>query len=129
MSRKISLRELCHSRSGNKGDDVNVGIAVYDPSHYQWMKDQLSEDRVEEHFKGLTSGPVRRFELPRLGALNFLIPGVLSGGHSGTLVLDTLGKSFSSSLLSMEINPPDSDAEFSAQRSKVGRAPIDGGNR
>ena len=116
MAKKVALREFCHARSGNKGNDLNVGIAVYDPGHYQWIQDQLTEDVVEEYLEELTPGPVRRFELPRLGALNFLLPNILLGGHSGTPALDTLGKSLSSVLLNLEIDAPKDLADLSRKK-------------
>ena len=108
MAQRIRLREICHARSGNKGNGVNVGIATYDPAHYAWVGEQVTEQTVAEYVKPVTSDPISRYELPKLGAFNFVIPGVLEGSHSGTQILDTLGKCYSSILLDMEIDaPPD----------------------
>ena len=106
MVQKIRLREICHARSGNKGNGVNVGIATYNRAHFQWAKDHLTTQAVAHYLKPVTSDPITRYELPTLGAFNFLIPGVLEGSHSGTPILDTLGKCFSSILLDMEIDAP-----------------------
>ena len=106
MAGKIRLREICHSRSGNKGDGVNIGIAVYDPKHYQWLKDHVTAQVVAEYVNEVTAGPVTRYELPKLGAFNFVVSSVLEGSQSGTPILDTLGKCFSSILLDMEIDAP-----------------------
>lgn len=108
MAQRIRLREICHARSGNKGNGVNVGIATYDPAHYAWVGEQVTEQTVAEYVKPVTSDPISRYELPKLSAFNFVIPGVLEGSHSGTQILDTLGKCYSSILLDMEIDaPPD----------------------
>ena len=107
MERKTKLRAVCHARSGNKGDRVNVGLAVYDPCLYGWLKAHATAATVGEYLKGVTQGPVARYELANLGALNFVIHGVLEGGQSGTPILDTLGKSFSSILLDMEVEAPE----------------------
>ena len=108
MAQKIRLREICHARSGNKGNGVNVGIATYNREHYQWVKELLTTQAVADYVKPVTSDPITRYELPKLSAFNFVIPGVLEGSHSGTPILDTLGKCYSSILLDMEIDaPPD----------------------
>jgi hypothetical protein len=108
MAQKIRLREICHARSGNKGNGVNVGIATYNRAHYQWVKERLTTQAVADYVKPVTSDPITRYELPKLSAFNFVIPGVLEGSHSGTPILDTLGKCYSSILLDMEIDaPPD----------------------
>ena len=108
MAQKIPLREICHARSGNKGNGVNVGIATYSRAHYQWVKEHVTTQAVADYVKPVTCDPISRYELPKLSAFNFVIPGVLEGSHSGTPILDTLGKCYSSILLDMEIDaPPD----------------------
>src|SRR5579863_2537076 len=106
MADKVKLRELCHARSGNKADAINVGISVYESKYYPWLKDTLTAERVAEHLKAITPGPVRRWELPKVSALNFYILNVSPGGYSATARLDTLGKCFSSIVLDMEVEPP-----------------------
>ena len=108
MTRKIRLREICHSRSGDKGSNVNIGIAVYDQTHYQWVKDQVTEEVVTNYLKEVTEGHITRYELPKLGSLNFLVRDALGGGASRSLMTDGHGKSFSSILLDLQIEaPPD----------------------
>ena len=109
MTKKIRLREICHSRSGDKGSNVNIGIAVYDQTHYQWVKDQVTEEVVTDYLKDVTEGPITRYELPKLGALNFLVRNALAGGASRSLMNDGHGKSFSSILLDMHIDAPPED--------------------
>ena len=130
MGEKVKLREICHSRSGNKGDGVNIGIAVYNLDHYEWVKDHLTEEAVGEYLKEITPGPITRFELSNLGALNFIVPDVLDGSQSAAPILDTLGKSFGSILLDMEIEAPDglrnSDFGFQIEKKpyKIPQSPI-----
>ena len=108
MNTKIRLREICFGRSGDKGSDVNIGIAVYRPQHFRWIRDRVTEQVVEGYLGPAAPGKVSRYELPRIGALNFLVEGGLAGGASKSLMVDGHGKSFSSILLDMEIDaPPD----------------------
>ncbi len=119
MGQRIRLREICHARSGNKGNGVNVGIATYDRAHYQWVKDHLTTQAVADYVKPVTCDPISRYELPKLSAFNFVIPGVLEGSHSGTQILDTLGKCYSSILLDMEIDAPPDWTPGSAAQGQV----------
>jgi len=107
MPSKVKLRELCHARSGNKADAVNIGIAVYEPRFYSWLKDTLTAERVAEYLKPITSGPVRRWELAKVSALNFYVLNVSEGGYSATPRLDGLAKCVSSMVLDMEVEPPE----------------------
>ena len=103
-----TLRELAHSRTGDKGDTSNISLIAYESSDYPLLVRYVTAERVREHFAGIVRGSVTRYELPRLGALNFVMEGALGGGVTRTLALDAHGKSLSSALLSMEI--PDGDA-------------------
>jgi len=103
---KIQLREICHARSGDKGDTGNIGVIVYDKKDYELIKKELTAERVKEFFKGTVKGDVVRYELSRLGALNFVLYNALDGGATRTLSLDAYGKALSSALLSMMIEKP-----------------------
>lgn len=107
MAETLKLRELCHARSGNKADAVNVGISVYETQYYQWLKNLLTAERVAEHLEDITPGPVRRWELPKVSALNFYILNVSPGGYSATARLDGLAKCVSSMVLDMDVEPPE----------------------
>src|SRR6266542_6402480 len=107
MATKVKLRELCHARSGNKADAVNVGISVYESKYYSWLKETLTADRVAEYLKDITPGPVRRWELPKVSALNFYILNVSEGGYSATARLDGLAKCVSSMVLDIDVEPPE----------------------
>ena len=116
---KIQLVHLAHARSGDKGDTANVGIIAYEPEHYELLKEQLTPGRVKEHFGPMVQGKVERFELPNLGALNFLLHGSLGGGGTLSLMNDAQGKVFSTALLRMEVEGPDEVAEAMEGRGRV----------
>lgn len=94
---------LAHGRSGDKGDRVNIGIIARRPEWYDILTGELSADRVEGWLTPLGIGGVERFELPNLGALNFLVRGALGGGGSMNLRLDAQGKTFAQALLRMPL--------------------------
>jgi len=101
----VKLRDIAHSRAGDKGDDSHVSLIVFDKQHYAAVERQVTAERVKAHFGGLVLGAVERYELPRLGALNFVMRRALGGGVTRSLALDAHGKSRSSLLLEMEIDP------------------------
>jgi hypothetical protein len=100
---KRKLAEIAHARSGDKGDTANVGIIALRPEYYSVLVREVTAARVKEHFKGVCSGEVERFELPNLGALNFLLHESLDGGGTLALKADPQGKTYSTALLRMEI--------------------------
>ena len=104
---RVQLRRLAHARSGDKGDTANVGVIAYTPSIYDVLKERLTAERVAAHFDGLVEGPVERYELDNLGALNFLLHGALGGGGTMSLMTDAQGKVFSTALLRLELEVPD----------------------
>ena len=100
----MKLRAIAHSRSGDKGTIINVSLIVFDPRHYPFIVRHVTAARVKSHFADLATGDVLRYELPRIGALNFVVHGIAGGGVTRTLALDAHGKSLSSALLEMEID-------------------------
>jgi hypothetical protein len=98
------LIELAHARSGDKGDTANIGIIARKPEYYEILVREVTAERVQEHFKGVCCGKVERFELPNLGALNFLLHESLDGGGTLSLKADPQGKTYSSALLRMVID-------------------------
>jgi hypothetical protein len=108
---KIRLVDIAHARSGDKGDTANVGVIALKPEWYTLLDRFLTRDRVAQHFRGMITGGVDRYELPNLGALNFLLHGALDGGGTLSLKTDAQGKVYSTALLRMEIDVPDSDAK------------------
>ena len=104
MARRVKLRQVAHARAGDKGTISNVSLIAYDRSHYPLLVEQVTPERVKQHFGSLGQGPIERYELPQLGALNFVMHDALPGGVTRTLALDIHGKSRSSLLLEMEID-------------------------
>ncbi len=107
MSRRIMLREIAHARAGDKGDRSNVAVFAFAPEHYPAIRAQLTPERLKAAFPRLLRGPVRRFELPHLLALNFVMDDALEGGVNESLNLDSHGKSWSFLLLGLEISLED----------------------
>jgi hypothetical protein len=103
---KIQLLKIAHARSGDKGDTANVGLIALDAKYYPVLVAQVTAARVKEHFRGICHGEVERFEVPNLGALNFLLHQSLDGGGTMSLKTDAQGKTYSAALLRMEIDLP-----------------------
>jgi hypothetical protein len=101
---KVRLLQIAHARSGDKGDTANVGIIALKPEYYPVLVEHVTADRVKEHFRGICFGDVERFEVPNLGALNFLLHHSLDGGGTISLKTDAQGKTYSTALLRMEID-------------------------
>ena len=101
---KRKLIELAHGRSGDKGDRVNIGLIARRPEDYTVLVREVTAERVKAHFEGVCLGKVERFELPNLGALNFLLHEALDGGGTVALKADPQGKTYSTALLRMEID-------------------------
>jgi hypothetical protein len=104
---KVSLHQIAHTRSGDKGDTCNIGVIANEDRFYPVLAEQVTAARVRAHFGALIQGPVERFELPNLGALNFLLHGALGGGGTVSLRTDAQGKTFGAALLSLEIDLPE----------------------
>jgi hypothetical protein len=103
---KVPLSRIAHTRSGDKGDTCNIGVIAYDDRHYPILVREVTPDRVKGHFGDLVKGEVERFELPNLGALNFLLHHALGGGGTVSLRTDAQGKTFGAALLSLEVEVP-----------------------
>ena len=104
---KIQLSQIAYARSGDKGDGSNVGVVAYSDGGYEILKQQLSEQRVAEHFREICFGDVVRYEAPNLRALNFILHDSLGGGGSESLKTDAQGKTHGLGMLMMEIEVPD----------------------
>jgi hypothetical protein len=103
MKMKVQLLKIAHARSGDKGDTSNIGLIARKPKYYQLLVREVTAERVKAHFTGICHGEVERFELPNLGALNFLLHESLGGGGTLSLRTDPQGKTLSAALLRMEI--------------------------
>ena len=106
----VRLTKLAHARSGDKGDTANVGLIALREDWYPLLAREVTAARVKEHFREICKGEVERFELPNLGALNFLLHESLGGGGTLSLLTDAQGKTFSTALLRMEIEVADDEA-------------------
>jgi hypothetical protein len=107
---RVQLTRLAHARSGDKGDTANIGLIALRKEIYPILEREVTSTRVKEHFKGICKGEVERFELPNLGALNFLLHESLGGGGTLSLMTDAQGKTFSTALLRMQIEIDDAEA-------------------
>ena len=107
---KVRLLDIAHARSGDKGDTANVGVIALNPAWYSVLERYLTVDRVREHFLGIITGDVERYELPNLNALNFLLHGALDGGGTLSLKTDAQGKVFSTAMLRMVLDVDDDRA-------------------
>jgi hypothetical protein len=101
---KVPLSQLAHTRSGDKGDTCNVGVIALREADYPVLAREVTAERVKRHFGAMVQGEVERFELPNLGALNFLLHGALGGGGTVSLRTDAQGKTFGAALLALEID-------------------------
>lgn len=104
---KVALIEIAHGRSGDKGDASNIGVIARSPEAYEFLEKELTAEVVQQHMKDICQGKVERYELPNLGALNFLLHGSLGGGGTVSLKLDAQGKTHALTLLRMPIDVPD----------------------
>ena len=69
----VKLIKIAHGRSGDKGNGSNVGIIARHPDIYPFLKEKLTPERIKEHMKYVCKGEVDRYELPNIGALNFIL--------------------------------------------------------
>jgi hypothetical protein len=107
---RARLLDLAHARSGDKGDTANIGVIALKPEWYALLERELTVERVAMHFAGMIDGPVERYELPNLHALNFLLHGALDGGGTLSLKTDAQGKVFSTAMLRLLLEIDDSEA-------------------
>lgn len=105
------LREIAHARAGDKGNISNISVIAYDAAHYPLLERWVTADRVRDHLRAIVQGEVKRYALPGLGALNFVLHDALAGGVTRSLALDAHGKTLSSALLTLEL--PDDEIRAS----------------
>ncbi|MDB4894197.1 MAG: hypothetical protein JWN15_459 [Firmicutes bacterium] len=103
MARKIRLIDICHARSGDKGDTSDISLFANDDAAWAVIRRYVTEERVANYFQPVASGPVQMWEVPNVQALKFLVHGALGGGAPRSLRSDNLGKNFAAALLRMEI--------------------------
>ena len=103
MMRRVRLLDICHARSGDKGDTANIGLIARDERLFPFIRTDVTAERVADHFRGIVKGNVERYELPHLWALNFVLHEALGGGGTRTLRNDAQGKTLAAALLRMEV--------------------------
>jgi hypothetical protein len=104
----VSLGEIVHARSGDKGGDANVGVWVRDPQAWEWLRSSLTVDELRRLLPETRALPITRYDLPNLGAVNFLIQGLLGTGATSTLRLDAQAKALGEWLRARSIKVPKS---------------------
>lgn len=97
------LRELAHSRTGDKGNIVTISLIAYRQDDFPLLEERVTAERVAEHFAGIVDRPVLRYALPRLAALNFVLSRPADQSVTHSLALDAHGKCLGSALLAMDI--------------------------
>lgn len=97
------LHDIAHGRAGDKGDTSNISVIAFDAAGWALIRERLTVERVQQAFAHIARGPIRRYELPRLHALNFVIEGALGGGVTRSLAQDAHGKSLSSLMMTIEL--------------------------
>ncbi|RKF50764.1 hypothetical protein [Paraburkholderia fungorum] len=102
----MKLRELAHSRTGDKGNTLNISVICYDAKHYEHLRAVLTAECVKAHLAEVVRGEVVRYELPGIAAFNFVLGQALGGGVTRSLALDAHGKSLSSALMGLDLEAP-----------------------
>ena len=100
----MQLKDIAHSRTGDKGNISNISVIAFDPKDYPLIREKVTAERVKQFFCKRVKGEVIRYELPQLSALNFVMHDALDGGVTRSLDLDPHGKSLSQYLLYMNID-------------------------
>ncbi len=102
----VPLERLAYARSGDKGDNANIGVIARLPQYLPLLSEQLTAQAVEDYFGHLVDGEVERFEVPGFNAFNFLMTEALGGGGTASIRIDSQGKAYGQMLLSMPIKVP-----------------------
>ena len=103
---EVPLHEVAHARAGDKGNRLNISLFPYDEALYPLLVEQVTAERVHELFRHRGATGVKRYELPNIAGLNFVIDEVLEGGVNGSLNLDGHGKTNSFRLLGLAVRVP-----------------------
>jgi hypothetical protein len=117
------LHELAHARAGDKGDRLNISLIAYAPELYPLLRDTVSERVVRELFAHRRPTAVKRYLLPKLAAMNFVLDGVLDGGVTQALNLDSHGKTLSFFLLALKIAVPQELTQFARPHRRMSMPP------
>lgn len=104
---RVRLGDIAYARSGDKGSGATLGIIAYTPQGYEVLREHLTADAMETYFEPMGAVRVKRYEVPNLHVLNFVLSEVLAGGGSRSLRIDAQGKAVGQVALEMEIDVPD----------------------
>jgi hypothetical protein len=111
----VTLREVAHSRSGEKGNNSTISVIAYEMDDYPLLQQQITVDAVRKLYGPITKGSIQRYEVPAIGALNFVLDEVLEGGRSRTLAFEESGKTLSSLMLALPVEVPSDYVERSTR--------------
>lgn len=100
----MKLREISHSRTGDKGNISVISVIAYDERNYEKIKAEVTVEKVRKQFEQIVKGKITRYEIESLGALNFVMENALGGGVTRSLSIDPHGKALSSLLLEIEVS-------------------------
>ena len=99
----MKLKEIAHSRTGDKGNISVISVIAYDEKDYEYIKKNVTSTELKEYFKDIVHGTITRYEIDSIAALNFVMEDALGGGVTRSLAIDMHGKTLGSALLEMEI--------------------------
>ena len=99
----MKLKEIAHTRAGDKGDGLNIAVIAYNEKDYALLKERLTQDEVKYFFRDMCKGEVKRYEVDKLLVLNFSLEHALDGGSSRNLGVDALGRGTALAILEMDI--------------------------
>ena len=105
--KEVALARIAHGRSGDKGDTLNCGIIARKPEYYAIIAEQVTAERVREHFGSFCQGNVTRYDLPKIHAFNFVLTRALGGGGTVSLRIDPQGKTYAAALMRLKVRVPD----------------------
>lgn len=105
MNDAVRLRDIARARSGDKANQLNIGVIADTEQAYDRLEEQLTATRVQQHFKGIIKGDVVRYELPNIRGFNFVGSDALGGGGQRSIRYDTQGKTYAAALLLLELPP------------------------
>lgn len=104
----VPLVRIALGRSGDKGDTSNIGLIARHPALLPVLIEQVTPERVKEYLGHLVQGPVHRYELPGIHAINLICEHALGGGGMASLRNDPLGKGMGQMLLDLPVEVPES---------------------
>ena len=101
--KSVRVFDLAHSRTGDKGNTSNVSVICYDERDWDFLRRELTVERVAQAYRLIAKGPIKRHEIRNLKAFNFVIENALGGGVTRSLAIDPHGKSLSALLLTIDL--------------------------